>query len=212
MQAATTHPIDMKSTRALLVLDMQNDFCHTDGKLHGLVQAELDRTGLVNRTVRLAEEAQAGGVFTVLSPIHFDYSKPPARAPEGIAASIVAVRGFDRTSFGGALIDPLSRLAERDGVTVMPKPSLSAFAGTPLQSMLEEHGIEELVIAGLLTNLCVENTARDAYDLGYRVRVVEDATITFDRAQHDHAAKTIFPMLGEVISAEQFTESVKALH
>ena len=206
--SAITQRPTMTSSRALLVLDMQNDFCHASGKLHGLVQSELDRTGVVARTVQLAEAALANGVLTILSPIQFDYSQPPATTPEGIAASIAAVQGFDRAAFGGALIDELGQLAEHDGALVMPKPSLSAFAGTPLKSILDENGIEEIVIAGLLTNLCVENTARDAFDLGYRVRVVGDSTVTFDSAQHDHAVKTIFPMLGKVITAAEFTESV----
>ena len=194
----------MQPTQALIVLDMQNDFCHESGKLHGLVKDELERTDAIAATLRLVHAARDKGVLTIVSPIKFDYSGPSSATPEGIVAPIVEQRAFDRNEFGGELIEDFARLASEGSVLYMEKPSLSAFAGTDLQSTLQDHGIEELVIAGLLTNLCVENTARDAFDLGYRVRVVGDATATFDEDQQSFAVDTIFPMLGQVISVDQF--------
>ena len=67
------------------------------------------------------------------------------------------------------------------------------------------------MIAGLLTNFCVESTARDAYDLGYRVRVVADASAAFDQAQHEHALEAIFPMLGGTVTTAEFVADPSAL-
>lgn len=199
------HQADMNNKQALIVLDMQNDFCHEDGKMHGLVVDELMRTDIVASTLRLIEAAQAKGVPTIVLPIEFDYSQPGSAVPEGIAAPIVEQRAFDRDGFGGELIEEVEQLIDEKNVLKMSKPGLSAFAGTELNRVLNEKQIEEVVIAGLLTNLCVENTARDAFDLGYRVRVVSDATATFDAKQQAYAMETIFPMLGRVITVDEFS-------
>ena len=194
---------DMQTKQALLILDMQNDFCHPDGKMHAMVKDELASNQLVDSVLRLARAAQSKGITTILMPIHFDYEQPDSPAPEGIAAPIVEAQAFDGKSFGGALIDEIAQLAKERNVTIMPKPTLSAFAGTDLDALLKSKGIEEVFVAGLLTNFCVENTVRDAFDLGYRVRVVRDATATFDSAQRDYAVDNIFPMLGQVVTVEE---------
>lgn len=68
----------------------------------------------------------------------------------------------------------------------------SAFYDTPdLAAVLEEHGIQDLVICGIQTNMCVETTARMGGNLGYNVTVVLDATRTFD-------LETQIPGLGTV--------------
>lgn len=57
----------------------------------------------------------------------------------------------------------------------------SAFYGSPdLRAWLDSHGIGNVAIAGIQTNMCCETTARMASDLGYRLQFVEDATQTFD--------------------------------
>ena len=67
---------------------------------------------------------------------------------------------------------------------VMQKNVNSAFIGTKLESYLREQGFDKLVIAGLTTNHCVSTTARMAGNLGFETIVVDDATATFDRADH----------------------------
>ncbi len=196
---------NMKSNQALLVLDMQNDFGHPAGKMHGMVKDELKRTNVVESSLRWIRSAQEKGVLTIVSPIHFDYSQPPSTAPEGIAGPITELRAFDGTKFGGELLEDFERLTHEDNVLKMVKPSLSAFAGTELNNILKQRGVEEIVVAGLLTNFCVENTVRDAFDLGYRVRVVSDATATFNGTQQGYAMETIFPMLGRVITVDEFS-------
>lgn len=193
-----------RSAQAVLVLDMQRDFCDPAGKMHGLVADELERTGVVDKTVTLINAAREAGAVTYVTPILFDYSAPPARLPEGIAAPIVENRAFDRDGVGGELIPEIKALVDGDRVCRLPKPSLSAFAGTGLHEELQAKGIEEVVIAGLVTNYCVESTARDAFDLGYRVRIVEDATAGFDLDQRRFALDTVFPMLGRVITVGEF--------
>ena len=53
-----------------------------------------------------------------------------------------------------------------------------------------------VAIAGLLSNVCVESTARSAYDLGYRVRVIHDAVAAASRSNQEYVQREIYPLLG----------------
>jgi len=64
--------------------------------------------------------------------------------------------------------------------TIIQKGLPSSFRGTVLQEYLTERGIDTLVIAGLMTHMCVDSTTRDALHLGYKVIVVSDACATRD--------------------------------
>jgi nicotinamidase-related amidase len=67
------------------------------------------------------------------------------------------------------------------GEPIVVKSTPSAFAGTGLEALLAARAIRALVVTGFITNNSVETTVRVAATLGYEVRLVEDATATFDR-------------------------------
>jgi len=72
----------------------------------------------------------------------------------------------------------LEGLGRREGDPVVPKRRYSAFFGTGLEQALRERGIRDLAVAGVMTNLCVETTVREAFVRDMRVRVLMDATAT----------------------------------
>jgi nicotinamidase-related amidase len=76
-------------------------------------------------------------------------------------------------------VEPKPATAPGPGEPVVVKHTASAFAGTQLSALLE--GVRGLVVTGFITNNSVETTARVAATLGFEVRVVSDATATFDR-------------------------------
>jgi len=79
------------------------------------------------------------------------------------------------------LLDGLGRLPDDP---VVSKRRYSAFWDTPLQPLLDERGVRDLAIAGVMTNLCVETTAREAFVRDLRVRVLMDATATASEEMH----------------------------
>jgi nicotinamidase-related amidase len=95
----------------------------------------------------------------------------------------------------GSVFDPalgyvrfLDGLAYRDGEPLLTKISINAFTTTDLQSLLQSHSIDEVVICGILTEQCCETTARLAKDLGFTVTFVTEATATFPIPHRDSPA------------------------
>ena len=101
--------------------------------------------------------------------------------------------------------DLLPSLGMQRSDHIVSKWGWSAFSRTDLSSYLRRHHITQVVILGYSTSIGVESTARDAYDLGYNVTIVADATTDTDVDVHNIAMEKIFPRLGEVVSAEEIT-------
>ena len=72
--------------------------------------------------------------------------------------------------------------------TIIPKKRYSAFYETDLDSILRSKGIQDLIISGVMTNLCCETTARDAFMRDYRVFFLIDGTAT---GKDDHHLATL---------------------
>jgi nicotinamidase-related amidase len=79
----------------------------------------------------------------------------------------------------------LPELGIRDTDTIIPKRRYSAFHETDLDDLLRQRGVEDLASAGVMTNLCVETSARDAFVRDYLVRVLMDATATVTDAMQE---------------------------
>jgi nicotinamidase-related amidase len=74
-----------------------------------------------------------------------------------------------------------SSVTPKEGELVVEKNFPNSFRNTPLQKRLEELAVRELVVAGMMTHMCVDATVRQAADLGYKVTLLGDACAT--RAQ-----------------------------
>ena len=91
-----------------------------------------------------------------------------------------------------------------DKVTVIEKSQYDAFMGTSLEHDLEESGIAQLVITGVMTHLCCESTARAAFMRGFNVFFTIDGTATYNRKFHEASLLNLahgfaFPVLTEYI-------------
>lgn len=172
-----------KTGRALLVIDMLNDFVDEKGSLY---------CGSASRNIlpfvsRKAEEARRAGepVLFVCDRHTADDSEFEMFPPHCLAGT------------AGAEVCP--ELAPREGDILVPKRRYSAFFGTDLDLHLRELGLSEVVLVGVCTNICVLYTAADARMRGYRVTVLRDGVASFDSSAHEFALGQMEKVLGAKI-------------
>ena len=167
---------------ALLVIDMQRDFCSEGGYAHraGMDVARL--RGPIARIRRLLDAARAASVLVVHTREgHLpDLSDCPAtkrhrseRAGAPIGSPGPLGRLLVRGEHGHDFVDELRPVP---GEVVIDKPGYGAFHATPLAGELARRGVHQLLICGVTTEVCVHSTLREAVDRGYDCITVGDAT------------------------------------
>jgi nicotinamidase-related amidase len=84
---------------------------------------------------------------------------------------------------------PLPKVSTFKPTILSLRVNIDAFAGTHLDFVLRSHGITSIALAGQLTNICIESTMRAAYDKGYRVIGITDASATAARQESSSPQK-----------------------
>lgn len=92
----------------------------------------------------------------------------------------------------------IPEVAPQAGELVLNKVSRSAFTSTGLDQILRNIGLDTLIVTGVFTNSCIEMTARDAADRGYKCVIVDDACATFTQDMHDAVLRTFSFLYGKV--------------
>jgi ureidoacrylate peracid hydrolase len=185
---------------AVVVVDVQNDFCHEDG---AFAQLGMDVGRLqsvipsIEALLALAHDRAVPVIHLVTT--HGAWSDSPAWRRRGLAGSTLDVDRrpiLDAGSWGAEMY----RLVPGDDDLVIVKHRYSGFAYTPLELALQAKDRTTIVLAGVTTHACVEATAVDAITRGvYPVLVEECVATTSD--QLELSAKTDFSeLLGEVVS------------
>jgi ureidoacrylate peracid hydrolase len=190
---------------ALLVIDMQNGFCHPEGSFAKL---ELD-VSMCNAAIagcaRLVEAARAAGVPVIFTRYVYrsDYADGGVLVQDLLPA-LAEVKSLAADTWDAELVD---ELVPQPQDFVVDKNRYSAFYGTGLEPILTSLGISRLVVCGVTTNMCVETTARDASQRDYRTFVVEDATGELDPDRHATALATLGFGFGWITSVEEVTRA-----
>ncbi|MEU8132960.1 isochorismatase family protein [Streptodolium elevatio] len=91
-----------------------------------------------------------------------------------------------------------------DGDIVVVKRTIGAFHDTELHERLKEHGVDTVVLGGLVTTMGVESTARAASDHGYDIVFVADAMSGFAADEHEFAVTRTFPRFGKVVTSDHY--------
>ena len=169
--------------RALVVVDMIEDFVHEGGALYcGPSMASI--VPVVRRELERARGA--GEPVVYLKDDHLpDDAEFAMFPPHAIAGT------------KGAEI--VLELAPAAGDVVVPKRRYSGFFGTDLDITLRERNVDTLRLVGDCTNICVLYTAADARNLGYAVEVVRDGVTSFDLEAHADALRELEKTLGATI-------------
>ncbi|HXH82634.1 MAG TPA: isochorismatase family cysteine hydrolase [Candidatus Tectomicrobia bacterium] len=104
----------------------------------------------------------------------------------------------------------LAAVAPQPGEPVLNKTTMSAFNSSGFERLLRAWGTEQLVFTGISTNSCVEGTARDAADRGFRCVLVEDGCGAASQALHDATCANFARLLGRVASSADVLRELEA--
>ncbi|MBO9101411.1 MULTISPECIES: cysteine hydrolase family protein [unclassified Rhizobium] len=169
---------------ALVVIDMQRDFAEPGGFGESLGNDVGRITRIVPDVARLIAGFRAAGLPVVhtMECHRPDLSDlPAAKRNRGNPALRIGDEGpMGRVLISGepgtAILEAVAPVA---GEVVIEKPGKGAFYATPLGDILKSRGIEQLVFAGVTTEVCVQTTMREANDRGYECLLCEEATESY---------------------------------
>lgn len=170
----------MNGKKALLVIDMLNDFIQPDGALYIGKSAEMVAAE-IQRIIKEAREEEMPVIY-ICDSHRTDDAEFQMFKPHCI-----------KNTKGGEIIDSL---APRPGDYIILKRRYSAFFGTDLDATLREMNVSELILVGVCTNICVLYTAADARMLNYKVTVIKDGVASFDEEAHKFALREMENTLG----------------
>ena len=174
---------------ALLIVDIQNYTARRDGgeyrdlseqeieERFGFFFRMLDDTALPNlrRLLTACRRGRIEVLYTIIESLtedgrdrSLDYKISGLHVPKG--------------SWDARVIEAI---APAEDEIVIPKTSSSPFLSTNIDYVLRNLGVRSLIIAGILTDQCIDSAARDACDLGYLVTIATDACATHSRERHE---------------------------
>jgi nicotinamidase-related amidase len=197
--------VDPRHT-ALVVIDMQNDFCDSNG-LQAQSGADVSMIqAMAPRLVRLLDAARA--VHLPIVHVRTEHSAWTDSAPwlgrlRGRRRGVCFPGSWGAEYYAG--FEPRSDAAREPGghEFVVTKHRYSAFVGTELDLLLRSHGIRSVIMTGEATNVCVESTARDAFMRDYWVVLVKDCAASGVLAAHEATLYTFEKHFGTVATGDE---------
>jgi nicotinamidase-related amidase len=184
------------SATALLIIDMQRDFMEPGGFGETLGNDVSQLARAIKPIGAVLAAARAMGILVIHTREgHLpDLSDaPPAKVQRGVPS----LRIGDPGPMGRILIrgeaghDIIPALYPDAGEIVIDKPGKGAFYATDLGDLLHKYGIENLLVCGVTTEVCVNTTVREANDRGYRCVVISDGCASYFPEFHEMGLKMI---------------------
>ena len=182
---------------ALMIIDMQRDFCNHSGYMHRRGGDVGPARAIIPRIRAVSEAARRVGMLIVFTREGHRPSLADLPESKRLKTALAGAEIGSRGPLGRLLIrgehgwDFIDELRPSDNDLVIDKSGTGAFHGTDLDTALRNKGIQNLVLTGVTTGVCVSSTAREAADRGYGVLVLEDCCAEPDPEYHSIAIRLL---------------------
>lgn len=207
------------ASTALIVIDMQRDFCEVGGYISAMGYDVSVASGIIPRIVELRDYVRKWGGLVI-------YTREGHRSD---LTDLLPQKLFRSRAGGGEIgsVGPLGRLLVRgepgwdivpslspaNGEPVIDKPGFGAFYATDLERILTTRGVRHLIVCGVTTDVCVHSTLREAVDRGFEPLLVADCCAATVQSNHDAAIETICSeggIFGTVATSEVVIDALRS--
>lgn len=180
---------------AVLVVDMQNDFCAPGGYIDNVMGKDPAACSAVARPVgRLLAAAREGGVPVFW--LRANYAN--AGLPESMRAKLAERHVTEVCCAPGAWGYDWHGVQPAGDEAVVEKTCYDGFVGTALEPQMRRRGIRTIIFAGVQTNVCVEATLRHAHALGFYCVVPLDCVASHTPSAHEATLNNVRFLFGDV--------------
>ena len=186
---------------AVIVVDMQNDFCSEKGSIAKMGRDLSSLRVMAPILAGFITRARELGVRLIHTKnvISEDTATSAMRRKRG-SPLVTTIKG----SWGADWFEDYEEFTPLNGEPVIEKPQYSAFLHTGFEKLLRDTGIRTLVMVGTATNICVESTARDGFMRDFHIVVLSDCTATsFDRKLHEATLENVNNTFGTSCTSDR---------
>ena len=192
---------------ALVIIDPQVDVLTPEGAFWDLVGDQVSRLQTVDKLAELRDAAEQAGVTVFYSWLQISDEDYDTLTPKNNLQRLMAERKTFQPGAGGRFVPKL----EPTSSTVLLEPRKGpSSVSSDLVDQLRSRGIETIVVAGMIANLCVESHVRDVTDVGFGAVVVGDAIATTSDEALAGSMGNFGLLASEVVSTAGVVDSLRA--
>jgi nicotinamidase-related amidase len=190
---------------ALLCIHWQNDVVDEATPFGAMFAPQIKKRGTLQKMKAALEAARDAGVTV----IYLNAVLEPLLSEEGVYDPVMIAASRTKSlrpgSHGAAVCDELK---PEPTDLICEHKKVSGFFESNLKSLLDQRGIETVVIAGIATNIAVEHTLRDAIQHGYRTILIEDCCYSSAPEYHDASVLTMRVLAADIITVDDFIQGL----
>jgi nicotinamidase-related amidase len=190
---------------AVVLVGFQNEYFAEDGKVRGLIDDPIRADQILAATQHLIDALMDTETMFITTPMTIDATTLLALDDHGVVGQLASLQAFSPGTPGAEEAQGLHRFANRI-VTIPGKRGMNGFHHSALEEVLRENDRSEVVLAGALTSLCIDSTARAAYEKGFHVTILSDCVV--DRSAEINAlyCSQILPLYADVCTSTEFLD------
>jgi nicotinamidase-related amidase len=192
---------------ALILVGYQNDYFAKDGILRGVVEDPHGVDRVLDNTLAFVRALAATDATIISTPIILASDYRAMASPVGILNTMKEVGAFKEGSTGADNIPELAEFGDRIQY-VSGKVGFNAFSNTALGDVLRAQGIENVLVCGMVTSLCIDSTGRAAYERGYNVTVLSDCSSARTDIEHQFFCENVFPLYGRAATGSEVLDEL----